>query len=717
MPLLKKLNKEQNEAVTHSGGPLLILAGAGSGKTRTLTHRIAYLIDKKNISPYNILAVTFTNKAADEVKSRVSSLVKSSTKDLWIGTFHSIGYRILRKNIENLKGFYSNFTILDEQDQTRLIKECIRSADYNESIYDPKRVRGKINSLKQRGLKMDDLELEIKDNNEREIIRLYESEMRKNNTLDFADLLNLTVRLFSEYPEILAFYQKQFEYILVDEYQDTNHLQYLMVKLLAQKSRNIFVVGDDNQSIYSWRGADINNILNFENDFEETKVVKLEKNYRSSKNILHLSNELIKNNLMRKEKTLYTDNPQGDHISYYRALNGEDEALNLVENIYKEKKTRDVSYKDIAVFYRTHHQSKMIEDELIKRGIPYVVISGTGFYQRAEIKDIISYLRLIKNPADDLSLKRIINVPSRKLGRVTMNSLELISQEHRLSIFDSIEYCLSHQILSTLTRQRLEKFHEIIKGLINDSKHMKVAEIIKKILNDTKYLDSIKDDEDKKHNLSNLVNFAEEFDCEEDASLESFLDWVALASRVDSLDNNNDKVNLMTLHAAKGLEFPVVFITGLEEGLLPHSESKNDRDQMEEERRILYVGITRAKEKLYLSSAAIRQYFGNTFTSGQSRFIAELPENLIDWTSYNPNFRNRENLSYQINQTKDRYQEDHEQNTLNNSDLGIKKGQEVSHNTFGNGIVVGIEGVGDTAKVTVSFKSVGSKKVLASFLK
>ncbi len=717
MQLLKELNKEQNEAVTHPGGPLLILAGAGSGKTRTLTHRIAYLIDKENISPYNILAVTFTNKAAEEMRSRVKSLVGSSTKGMWIGTFHSIGYRILKKDIENLKGFYSNFTIFDEYDQIKLITECIKSADCNEAIYSPKMVRGNINSLKQRGLKMDDLELEVGDHNVREIIRIYESEMRKNNALDFTDLLNLTVRLFSEHPEILASYQKQFKHILVDEYQDTNHLQYLMVELLAQKSRNIFVVGDDSQSIYGWRGADINNILNFENDFEETKVVKLEKNYRTTKNILHLSNELIKNNLMRKEKNLYTDNHQGDHVSYYRASDGEDEALNLVDSIYKEIKTGNVSYKDIAVFYRTHHQSKTIEDELIKRGIPYVIISGTGFYQRAEIKDIISYLRLIRHPADDLSMRRIINVPSRKIGKVTMDELELISQEHGLSIFDSIEHCISHQVLSPLTTRRLKRFHKIIKGLISDSRNMKVAEIIKKVLNDTKYLNSIKDDDDKKHNISNLVSFAEEFDREEDAAFENFLDWVALASRTDGLDNNNDKVSLMTLHAAKGLEFPVVFITGLEEGLLPHSESQEDRDKMEEERRVLYVGITRAKEKLYLSSAEIRQYFGNTFTSGRSRFIKELPEDLIDWTSHESNIRNGHNSSYRISQKNDRYQEDHEQNTLNDLDPGIKNGQKVSHNTFGNGTVVKIEGVGDKAKVTVSFESVGVKKVLASFLK
>lgn len=711
------LNKEQSKAVTHSEGPLLILAGAGSGKTRTLTHRIAHLIDKNNVSPYNILAVTFTNKAAGEMKSRVHDLVNLSTNGLWIGTFHSICLRILKSEINNLEGYSSNFTIFDELDQLKLITECIKSLDYSTSRYNPKIIRATIAAVKRRGIDMDNLELEIKDNKIIEIIRLYESEIRKNNALDFTDLLKLTVRLFSEHPEVLEFYQKKFEHILVDEYQDTNDLQYSIVKLLAQKSRNIFVVGDDNQSIYRWRGANIQNILNFETDFEDTEVIKLEQNYRSTKNILNISNELIKNNQRRKEKTLYTDNIEGDLISYHLADDEEDEAKNLVKIIQEEQQTRGISYRDVAVFYRTNNQSKVVEDEFIKRGIPYAVVGGFGFYQRKEIKDIISYLRVINNPADDLSLKRIINVPTRKLGKTTLSTLELISREHKMSLLDSIKHSLNHKVFSPFTTNKLGNFYKLLTDLMNASKEMKIADVINKVLDETSYIVSIENEEERIHNLSSLVNFAEEFDLEEDATLENFLDWVALASTSDRLNGNNDKVNMMTLHSAKGLEFPVVFIIGLEDGLLPHSRSTDDRDALEEERRLLYVGITRAEEKVYLSSSSYRKYFGTTMSSIPSRFLSELPRDLLDLTCYNEDLINLENSKNQSGRNKNTYQEKHEENTPSSSGLLIKKGQKVTHGTFGGGIVTGIEGTGDKAKVTVLFEGAGKKKILASFLK
>ena len=717
MPFSGKLNKEQSEAVSHSKGPLLILAGAGSGKTRTITHRVAYLLDIKKASPYSILAVTFTNKAANEMKARVGKLVKSATKGLWMGTFHSICLRILKRDIEHMEGFKSNFTIFDDQDQIKLIRDCLKLLDYNERIYEPRAIRGKIDGFKTRGIQIQDLKLEAIDEKLKEIFDLYEIELRRHNALDFSDLLSLTVKLFSEHPEVLEFYQNRFKHILVDEYQDTNNLQYQIVKFLAEKYRNIFVVGDDNQSIYSWRGADIQNILNFESDFNDTKVIKLEKNYRSTKNILDISNELIKNNLERKEKTLYTDNPEGDLISYYEAADEEDEARSLIKTVQEEKINKGLSYNDIAVFYRTNNQSKAIEDELILSGIPYSIIGGVGFYQRAEVKDIIAYLRLIKNTSDDLSLKRIINVPTRGLGKVTLNNLELLSREHRLSVFDTIDYTISHKTFSPGTSAKLEKFQGMIKNFIEISADLNADELIEQVLDDTGYLDFIESEEERINNVSDLVNLAGEFDVEdEETTLESFLDWIALATDFDRFDQEKDKITLMTLHTAKGLEFPFVFITGLEEGLLPHFRSTGEIQQLEEERRLLYVGITRAMEKIYLSSASSRKYFGKNQPSIPSRFIKELPNELVDWKSYDDGYQDklyRSDLAYQI---EDEYQEDFIEHDSTEVCFKLKKGQGVEHNTFGKGVVLKVEGEGDKAKVTVLFKGVGRKKVLASFL-
>ena len=717
MPFSGKLNKEQNKAVTHTKGPLLILAGAGSGKTRTITHRIAYLLDKKKVSPYGILAVTFTNKAANEMKSRINSLVKSSTKGLWMGTFHSVCLRILKRDIEHLEGFKSNFTIFDDQDQIKLIRDCLKLLDYNERIYEPRTIRSKIDGFKNRGLQIHDLKLEAIDEKLKEIFDLYEEELRRHNALDFSDLLSLTVKLFSEHPDVLDFYQKRFNHILVDEYQDTNNLQYLIVKFLAERNRNIFVVGDDNQSIYSWRGADIQNILNFETDFKDTKVIKLEKNYRSTKNILNLSNELIKNNLERKEKTLYTDNPEGELISFYEAADDEDEARSLIKTVQDEKINKGISYNDIAVFYRTNNQSKAIEDELILSGIPYSIIGGVGFYQRAEVKDIIAYLRLIKNTADDLSLKRIINVPARGLGKVTLNNLELLSREHNLSVFDTIEYAIGHKTFSPGTTAKLEKFHGLIKNFIEISADLNAEELIEQVLDDTEYLDSIENEEERVNNVSDLVNLAGEFeDDEEETTLESFLDWIALATDFDRFDQEKDKITLMTLHTAKGLEFPFVFITGLEEGLLPHFRSTGEIKQLEEERRLLYVGITRAMEKVYLSSAASRKYFGKNQPSIQMQVQPQSGQNLVDWKSYDDGFEEKYyagDLTYDID---DEYQTEYVDEEAREVSFDLKKGQGVKHNTFGKGVVLKVEGEGNKAKVTVLFKGVGRKKVLASFL-
>ena len=718
MPISGKLNKEQNEAVTHPDGPLLILAGAGSGKTRTITHRIAYLLDEKKESPYSILAVTFTNKAANEMKDRINKLVKSGFKGLWMGTFHSVCLRILKRDIEHLEGFKSNFTIFDDQDQVRLIKDCLKLLDLNERVYEPRAMRAKIDGFKNRGSQLKDINIETHDEKIRDIYELYEEELRRHNGLDFSDLLSLTVKLFKEHPKVLGFYQDRFKHILVDEYQDTNNLQYQIVKSLAEKNKNIFVVGDDNQSIYSWRGADIQNILNFESDFSSTKVIKLEKNYRSTKNILNISNELIKNNLERKEKTLYTDNENGELINYYEAADEQDEAKYLIREIESQKIEKNIKYNDIAIFYRTNNQSKALEDELILRGIPYTIIGGVGFYQRMEVKDVIAYLRLIQNPDDDLSLKRIINVPMKGIGKVTVNNLELVAREYKVSILNAIEIAVKNKTFSPGTTQKLKNFHELITNLINLSGELSAGELIEQVLEDTSYLDFIENEEERVNNVSDLVNLAGEFDLEdEEKTLENFLDWIALASDMDKYDENSDKLTLMTLHTAKGLEFPYVFITGLEEGLLPHFRSIGEFKQLEEERRLLYVGITRAMKRLYLSSASQRRYFGKTQGSIPSRFLSELPEDLLNKASYEETYGrryNREEVKYSTNY----YDVDLNitDDDPGDSSDGIKKGQGVSHKTFGNGVVLKVEGSGEKAKITVLFKGLGRKTVLASFL-
>lgn len=722
MPLnpLKELNSDQKKAVTHKDGPLLILAGAGSGKTRTITHRIAHLLDQKKVSPYSILAVTFTNKAANEMKARLEKLIKSSIRGLWMGTFHSICLRILKLDIENLEGFKANFTIYDEQDQIKLIKDCIQRLGYNERVFEPRSIRSKIDSFKNKGLQLSDIDSEILDERIKNVFNLYDEELRRQNALDFSDLLSLTVKLFEEHPSVLEHYQKRFSNILVDEYQDTNHLQYKIVKYLAQKSRNIFVVGDDNQSIYSWRGANIENILNFESDFTDTKVIKLEKNYRSTKNILNTSNELIKNNLERKEKTLWTENPEGDQIEYYEAADEEDEAKNLISIIMAAKEKNNLLYKDIALFYRTNNQSKPIEDELILSGIPYSIIGGVGFYQRAEVKDIIAYLRIITNRSDNINLKRIINVPARGIGKVTLNNLELVSRENNLSIFDSIRYSIENKLFSLNTLSKLQKFYELMTNLFKLSEELIAKELIEQLLEETNYLEFIESEEERINNVSDLVNLAEEFDTEdEDSSLNDFLDWISLASDIDRFDQDKDKITLMTLHNAKGLEFPYVFITGLEEGLLPHFRSIGEIKQLEEERRLFYVGITRTMKKLYLSSASSRRFFGKKQPSIPSRFLNELPRELLNWRSFDEDYK----LSRYKRKTVDNYEKDFELNYIddistnnNKRKSKIKKGQGVEHSKFGKGIVLNVEGSGNNTKVTVMFKGVGKKKILASFL-
>jgi len=718
-----ELNINQKEAVNHSRGPLLILAGAGSGKTRIITHRIAHLIENEGMPPSRILAVTFTNKAANEMKNRVESLIKGNILGLWIGTFHSICLRILKMEVRKLEGYRPNFTIYDDTDQIRIIKDCLKQLDISERIIEPRKARSRIDNLKNQGFDIAKVDSELIDDRLKKLFVLYDETLKKNNAMDFSDLLSLTVRLFENSDETLERYQNKFEYVLVDEYQDTNKLQYKIVSYLARKKKNIFVVGDDNQSIYSWRGADIANILNFESDFPDTRVVKLEKNYRSTGNIIDASNKLIKFNSERKDKTLWTDNPPGEPIEYYESSDERDEAKRLVHNLRNIKDKTGCSYNDFAVFYRTNNQSKAIEDELIFNGIPYSIVGGTGFYQRAEIKDLIAYLRIIVNQTDDISLKRIINVPSRGIGKVTLTRLEQIARENDTSLLESVRMATKDKLFSPSLINKLKKFDKLISSFIERSTNTPIKELMQAIIDETGYSEMVEEEEERLNNLSELVNLGAEFDTEEEENdLASFLDWISLATDIDRFDTGSDSVTLMTLHTAKGLEFPYVFIAGLEEGLLPHFRSLSEPKQLEEERRLLYVGITRAKKLVFLSSASSRRYFGKEQSSIPSRFMEELPAELLNRSSYDDSFRksnysllkkkyihSKSEMNYIDSSDSSRNRDENDSNTL-------KKGQGVEHSKFGKGIVLKVDGKGDNAKITVLFKGHGRKTIVASFL-
>lgn len=542
--------------------------------------------------------------------------------------------------------------------------------------------------------------------------------------MDFSDLLSLTARLFETSNEALEKYQNKFEYVLVDEYQDTNNLQYKIVKQLAGRKRNIFVVGDDNQSIYSWRGADIANILNFESDFPDTRVIKLEKNYRSTANIINLSNHLIRHNRERKEKTLWTDNPPGELVEYYNCQDEREEARRIVSNIRKIREKENSRYSDFAVFYRTNNQSKAIEDELIFNGIPYTIVGGTGFYQGAEVKDMIAYLRVMINPSDDISLKRIINTPPRGIGKVTLTRLEQIAEKNRISLLEAIRSASEDRLFSPNIIAKLKKFENLIDSLAEKSSHISVKDLMEAIMEETKYSEMIEEEEERVSNISELINLGAEFDTEENENdLASFLDWISLASDIDRFDTEREKVTLMTLHMAKGLEFPYVFIAGLEEGLLPHFRSLTENSQIEEERRLFYVGITRAQRQLYLSGASSRRVFGKEQSSLPSRFIDELPAELLEAGSFDDDIKRN---SYSL--LKKRYDadksdmnyiggDDKKEHTENkSSEKTLKKGQGVEHSKFGRGIVLGVDGSGKNAKVTVMFRGHGKKTIVASFL-
>jgi len=693
--ILANLNEQQKEAVTTTEGPLLILAGAGSGKTRVLTHRIAYLIKEKKVSPSNILAITFTNKAAEEMKTRVENLL-GYVGDLWVSTFHSACVRILRRDIDKL-GYDRNFVIFDTTDQKALVQECLKELDLSEKQYPIKMVLNVISSAKDKMVYPDDyidfFGDTYRNRKIKEIYKLYQHKLKKINALDFDDIIIKTIELFKENPEILEFYQRKFRYIMVDEYQDTNTPQYYFVNLLAQRHRNLCVVGDDDQSIYGWRGADVRNILNFEKDYPEAKVIKLEQNYRSTKIILEAANHVIDNNVYRKKKSLWTQNKEGEKIVLCELENEREEAEFVIQEIIKLKERENRSFKDFAILYRTNAQSRPFEEALMKVKVPYKVVGALRFYDRKEIKDILAYLRLIVNPYDDISFKRIVNVPRRGIGPATIEALEKVAREKDTSLFFAIE-----DLKNARNKGSLLQFKQFILDLIDKKDAMSVSDLIKYILEQTGYIEELKREESEEaegriENLNEFLNAAYEFEeSSEDKSLEAFLAGITLVSDIDMAGDIGESVVLMTLHSAKGLEFPVVFMVGMEEGLFPSYSSFEDDHELEEERRLCYVGITRSKERLYLTYARQRNLYGRSQYNSYSRFISEIPERLI--VRYNIPTSKKTGFA-SVHTFSDVYER------------SFSLGDKVEHKIWGIGTVVKVEG----EEITVAFPNVGIKKL------
>ena len=637
---IKKLNPPQQAAVQATDGPLLIMAGAGSGKTRVLTHRIAYLIEKRRVAPWSILAITFTNKAAREMQERVGALVGPSGRDIWVSTFHSMCVRILRKDINRI-GFTNSFSILDSSDQLSVIRNCMKDQNIDTKKFEPKSVQAAIGGAKNELISPEQFELKIGDYFDQIVSKVYtayQKRLKSNNSLDFDDLIMKTIQLFNEVPEVLAFYQNKFRYIHVDEYQDTNRAQYMICNMLADKHHNICVVGDSDQSIYRWRGADITNILNFESDYPEAKAIMLEQNYRSTANILNAANAVIKLNSGRKAKNLWTDQGEGDTITIHQADTEHEEGYFVTGQI-REQVSKGRKFADHAILYRANAQSRVIEETLIKSDIPYQIVGGVKFYDRKEIKDLLAYLRLISNPDDDVCFDRIVNVPKRGIGDTTVAKLSAEAALRGISIFALLEQ-LDWLELTGRARTALREFRDIIDNLTRMVEYLSVTELTEKILEMSGYRDELKrentlESKARLENIDEFLSVTQEFEKRnEDKSLISFLTDLALIADIDSMDKDEpeggikDAVVLMTMHSAKGLEFPIVFIIGMEEGLFPHSRTLMDNDELEEERRLAYVGITRAEQRLYMTCARSRTLYGRTSMNMPSRFLKEVPDEL-----------------------------------------------------------------------------------------
>lgn len=724
---LDKLNDKQLEAVTTIDGPVLVLAGAGSGKTTVLANRVAYILQHSDIQPWNILAITFTNKAANEMRERIEKIVGDYAKQMWIGTFHSVCVRILRKHITKVN-YNSNFVIFDSADTKTLIKECEREIDADEKAYPVRAVMSEISKAKNDGIDENEYYRLYGNDawraNIAKMYSLYQDKLLQNNAVDFDDLIRLTVKLLKENPEVAADYQKQFKYILVDEYQDTNDSQYELVRLLAKGYGNVCVVGDDDQSIYKFRGANINNILNFEKDFPDAKRVALERNYRSTANILNAANAVIANNRQRMGKNLWTDVGDGEIISAYTGMSDHDEAEYIAANIAKLVKNRE-GYNDFAILYRTNSQSRVLESALKKRNIPYKILSGLSFYDRKEIKDIMAYLRLIYNPDDDVSLRRIINEPKRKIGNATIEKAEVHSRELGVSLYEIVSHAELYSDLKSASI-RLKAFADLIKEFRKLAYVLPVDELVKRVIADTGYvamleLENHVEAQKKIENLEELVNAAAEFvmDGETSGELGEFLQRSTLVTNSDEYDNSKGEVVLMTIHSAKGLEFPVVFLAGMEEGVFPSVRSYEE-ENIEEERRLCYVAITRAKEKLYITKAMSRMKYGQVTPSMESRFFRELPEEYIkDESTVVMGMRNKlDKIGIEI--IPEKKVNEHIYKKTAPKAIGqydFRKGERVRHRKFGEGTVVSSQTFGNDAIVLVDFGDAGTKRLMAAFAK
>lgn len=762
MSIYDKLNEPQREAVYHTDGPLLILAGAGSGKTRVLTHRIAYLIEERNVNPWNILAITFTNKAAGEMRERVDSLVGFGSESIWVSTFHSMCVRILRRFIDRL-GYDNRFTIYDTDDQKTLMKEVCKKVAIDTKVFKERSLMSAISSAKNELILPDEFELNVGGDFAKlkiaKVYREYEAQLKANNALDFDDLLVKTVQLLQTQPDVLENYQERFRYIMVDEYQDTNTVQFQLVRLLAGKYRNLCVVGDDDQSIYKFRGANIRNILDFEHEFSDACVIKLEQNYRSTGNILNAANRVIANNKGRKEKTLWTANGEGELVHLRQFDTGYDEADFIAEDIKKEVRAR-ASYNDHAVLYRTNAQSRLLEEKFVAMNVPYKIVGGVNFYARREIKDLLAYLKTIDNGMDDIAVRRIINVPKRGIGLTTINRIQESAAERGLGFYETL---MAPELIPGIGRSaaKLDSFAALIEYFKGLTGQMSITDLLREVIEKTGYMESL-DSEDKedaqarKENIDELINKAAAYeeaaeDRDEPATLSAFLEEVALVADIDSLDEEQDYVVLMTLHSAKGLEFPHVYLAGMEDGLFPSymTITSDDRDDLEEERRLCYVGITRAEQELTLTCARRRMVRGETQYNKISRFIKEIPAELLDTGSRriepetevpvqqntyahareafrarafgaaysNGAGKNSGVSSGKSSQGLASLQKGSQLAAGSGGSPDYAEGDRVRHVKFGEGTVLEIRSGGRDYEVTVDFDSAGVRKMFAKFAK
>lgn len=754
--LIEGLNDRQKEAVISTEGPCLVIAGAGSGKTKVLTHKIAYLISEKYVKPWDIIAITFTNKAANEMKERIQNIIGDAANDLWMGTFHSICVKILRKYIDRI-GFDHSFLIFDTSDQKTLIKECLKDLKVDDKLFTDRAVLSEISNGKNEMLEPKDYKIKYAGDFRRETIgniyELYQQRLKENNALDFDDIINYTIKILTENPDVLEYYTEKFKYVLVDEYQDTNKAQFMLVSILASKYGNITVVGDNDQGIYSFRGADITNILNFEKDFPGTKIIKLEQNYRCTGNILKAANAVIKHNENKYEKKLWTANDEGELPSIYQSEDEYDEASYVVKQINHLKTEEYYKYSDFVVLYRMNSQSRAIEDILRREDIPYKIVGGLKFYERKEIKDIIAYLRLIYNTSDNISLKRIINEPKRGIGKTSLDNIQQISEQNGISMYEVIKN--AEQFGLNRVKANADDFINLIEELRTKQNELSISELIKETLNKSGYtkaleLENSVEAESRIQNLEEFLTVAIEFEEEfADTTLGEFLENITLSSDIDNVEDAENSVTLMTLHSAKGLEFPTVFLVGLEEGIFPGYKSIGEENALQEERRLFYVGITRAKEHLFLTCAKRRTIFGSTSYNAISRFVKEIPEELLNGydkmqkekvedkfenSDYGWKYGNRESkvktYTFETNSYEVKKQvpatagfqyrtAESFLSSLNKKDsFDISKyqeGQRVYHKKFGEGTINKVEEEGEDYKIDINFDKVGHKRLMAKF--